>query len=190
MVCILLWRSTARVHHDSRPYRKIDVTRVHIGLISELRKIPLSIQTGLSLINAVVIYLCYCRVSEAGNPHQLLLSPGIWSLWLSQASIHSLWSLQWCHWCSLALPKIYRLRYIYIYVMEVWNVVPKVGIEPTSLALQAVHYSGFSDITTLLTPTWLCSSLSERSVQTTTEASTCGMNRRSGGGGVRIECIG
>ena len=27
------------------------------------------------------------------------LSPGIWSLWLSQVSVHSLWSLCWCHWC-------------------------------------------------------------------------------------------
>ena len=26
----------------------------------------------------------------------------IWSLWLSQASVHSLWSLCWCHWCCLS----------------------------------------------------------------------------------------
>ena len=39
------------------------------------------------------------RVSQAWNPHQLKLSPGTWSLWLSQASVQSLWSLCWCHWC-------------------------------------------------------------------------------------------
>ena len=39
-------------------------------------------------------------VLQAWNLHHLELSPGTWSLWLSQASVHLLWSLCWCHGCS------------------------------------------------------------------------------------------
>ena len=30
------------------------------------------------------------------------VSPGTWSLWLSQVFVHSLWSLCYCHWCCLS----------------------------------------------------------------------------------------
>ena len=38
-------------------------------------------------------------VSQAWIPHQLQLSSGTWNSWLSQASVHLLQSLCWCHWC-------------------------------------------------------------------------------------------
>ena len=38
---------------------------------------------------------CLCYPGE-------YLSPGIWSLWPSKASVHSLWSLCWCHRCCLS----------------------------------------------------------------------------------------
>ena len=40
--------------HDSQAYRKIDVTVERISGILELREIPLSLQTGFSLVNAAV----------------------------------------------------------------------------------------------------------------------------------------
>ena len=57
MACILLWSCAVRVH-DSQAYRKMDVTREHISRILELREILLSIQIGLSLVNAAVAH-CY-----------------------------------------------------------------------------------------------------------------------------------
>ena len=59
MACIFLWSSAVRVH-DSQAYRKMDVTREHIGCILELRKILLSIQIGFSLVNAAVV----CAILE------------------------------------------------------------------------------------------------------------------------------
>ena len=47
--------------HDSQAYRKMDVTRERINRILELRKIPLSFQTGFSLVNAVVV----CTILES-----------------------------------------------------------------------------------------------------------------------------
>ena len=41
------------------------------------------------------------RVSLARNPRQLQLSPGTWSLWPSQASVHLHWSSSWSQWCFL-----------------------------------------------------------------------------------------
>ena len=70
-------------------YRKMDVIR-------ELREILLSIQTGFSLVNAAVI--CAILESISGlEPSSVITEPSVWSLWLSQASVHSLWSLCWCH---------------------------------------------------------------------------------------------
>ena len=40
--------------HDSQAYRKIDVTRVHVSCILELRGILLSFPTGFSLVSAVL----------------------------------------------------------------------------------------------------------------------------------------
>ena len=54
MACILLWSSAVRVH-DSQAYRKMNVTKKRIGRILELREILLSIQTGFSLVKAVVV---------------------------------------------------------------------------------------------------------------------------------------
>ena len=100
MACILLWSSAVRVH-DLQAYRKMDMTRECISRILELREILLSIQTGFCIVNAAVA----CAILEsisAWNPHQLQLSSGAWSFWLSQASVHLLWSLCWCHWCCLS----------------------------------------------------------------------------------------
>ena len=91
MACILLWSSAVKVH-DSQAYRKMDVTRERISRILELREIFLSIQTGFSFVNAAVA--CAILESISGlEPSSVLTEPGIWSLWLSQASVHSLWSL-------------------------------------------------------------------------------------------------
>ena len=54
--------------------------------------------------------------------------------------------------------------------MKMGNIAPKVGIELVSLAVRAsmltITPSGLPDVTTLPTPTCLCCSLDERSVQT------------------------
>ena len=55
MACILLGSSAVRVH-DSQAYGKMDVTKERISLIFELREIILSLQTGLNLVNAAVVY--------------------------------------------------------------------------------------------------------------------------------------
>ena len=56
----------------------------------------------VSALSMLLLSVLPWRVSQAWSPHQLWLSPGILSLWLSQASVHSLWSLCWCHWCCLS----------------------------------------------------------------------------------------
>ena len=57
-------------------------------------------------------------------------------------------------------------------VMKMGNIAPRVGIEPTYLAFKAsvltVLPSGQLDLTILHVVTGLCSSLPEKSVQTTT----------------------
>ena len=60
MACILLWSSAVRVH-DSQAYRKMNVTRERISRTLELREILLSIQTGSSLVYAVVV----CAILES-----------------------------------------------------------------------------------------------------------------------------
>ena len=55
----LLCTSAVRVH-DSQAYRKMDVTRDRISRILELRKIPLSFQTGFNFVNAAVV----CAIPE------------------------------------------------------------------------------------------------------------------------------
>ena len=56
--------------------------------------------------------------------------------------------------------------------MKMRNIVPRVGIEPTSLAFQAnlltISPPRIPDVTTLPVATCLCSCLPERSVQITT----------------------
>ena len=43
------------------------------------------------------------RVSEVGLIISYnCMSPGAWSLWLSQTFVHSLWILYWCYWCCLS----------------------------------------------------------------------------------------
>ena len=63
MACILLWSSAVRVF-ESQAYRKMYVTRKRIRRILELREIPLSIQTGLSLVNAAVACAILESISE------------------------------------------------------------------------------------------------------------------------------
>ena len=53
MAYILLWSSAVRVH-NSKAYRKMDVTRERIGRILELGEILLLFQTGFNLVNAAV----------------------------------------------------------------------------------------------------------------------------------------
>ena len=91
MACILLLSPAVRVH-DSQAYRKMDVTTERIIRILELREILLSIQL-VSALSMLLLSVLSWRVSQAWNPHHLQLSPGIGSLWLSQATVHSLWSL-------------------------------------------------------------------------------------------------
>ena len=59
------------------------------------------------------------------------------------------------------------------------NTVPRVGVEPTSLAFRAsvlpFHHVGFPDVITIPMPTCQYNSLPQRSVQTTTyRVSQCG----------------
>ena len=73
MACILLWSSAVRVH-DSQAYRKMDVTRERISRISELREIPLLIQTGFGLVNAAVA--CAILESISGlEPSSVITQP-------------------------------------------------------------------------------------------------------------------
>ena len=60
--------------HDSQAYRKMDVTRERISRILELREILLSIQTGLSLVNAAVD--CAILESISGlEPSSIITEP-------------------------------------------------------------------------------------------------------------------
>ena len=73
MACILLWSSAVRVH-DSQAYRKMDVTRERISRILQLREIPLSTQTGFSLVNAAVA--CAILESISGlEPSSVITEP-------------------------------------------------------------------------------------------------------------------
>ena len=57
-------------------------------------------------------------------------------------------------------------------LMKMGNIAPRAGIEPTSLAFQVngvtITPPRLPDVTTLPSPIYLCGSLPERSVQTTT----------------------
>ena len=69
MDCILLWSSAVRVH-DSKAYKKMDVTRERISRILELREILLPIQTGFNLVKAAVV--CTILESISGfEPYQV-----------------------------------------------------------------------------------------------------------------------
>ena len=56
--------------------------------------------------------------------------------------------------------------------MKMGIIVPRAGLEPTSLpfwaSVLALHHVGFPDVINIPMPTSLCSSLPQRSVQTTT----------------------
>ena len=74
MACILLWSSAVRVH-DSQAYRKMDVTRVRISHILELREILLSFHAGFSLVNAAIV--CAILESISGlEPSSVITEPG------------------------------------------------------------------------------------------------------------------
>ena len=99
MACNLIQSSAVRVH-DSQAYRKkwqgsaSDVSwkwekySCHPKLVSTLSMLLFSVLSW--------------RVPHAWNPHQIQLSPGTWSLWLSRASVHLLWSRCLSHWCCLS----------------------------------------------------------------------------------------
>ena len=57
-------------------------------------------------------------------------------------------------------------------VMKIGNIMPRAGLKPTSLELRvsvlSLHQEGFPNVTAIPMPTCLQSSLSQRSVQTTT----------------------
>ena len=86
-------------------------------------------------------------------------------------AVFSVWKL--CHWnyvciCDIAF---IGLNMCVMGVMKIGNIVPRVGIEPTSLAFGPVcyplHHVDFPNVTTIPTPTCLCISLPQRSVWTT-----------------------
>ena len=88
MTCIL--SSAVRVH-DSKAYKKMDVTRELISHVLELREILLSFKTGLNLVNAAVV--CAILESISGlEPSSVITEPRYLKL-VSQASVHSLGSL-------------------------------------------------------------------------------------------------
>ena len=60
---------------DSQAYRKMDVTKERISRILELREILLSFQTGFNQSMLLLSVLSW-SISQAWNPHHLLLSPG------------------------------------------------------------------------------------------------------------------
>ena len=97
MACILLWSSAVRVH-DSQAYRKMDVTRERISRILELREILLSIQTGLSLVNAAVVCAILKSISglEPSSVITELVSSFCPSTLISVCCWTSAWSSQ--HW--------------------------------------------------------------------------------------------
>ena len=68
--------------------------------------------------------------------------------------------------------KIVGIFNIVVGVIKMGNTVPRVGLEPTSLAFQAtvpsLHDVGFPDVTTIPIHTYLCGALPQRSVPTTT----------------------
>ena len=60
--------------HDSQAYRKMNVTRERISRILELREILLSINNGLSLVNAAVA--CAILQSNSGlEPSSVITEP-------------------------------------------------------------------------------------------------------------------
>ena len=80
------------------------------------------------------------------------------------------WSTLFWHWAKQSWS--YHINAQCHGCNEIGNTVPRVGPEPTSLAFWAsvlpLHHVGFTDVTTIPTPTFLCRSLPQRSVQTTT----------------------
>ena len=73
MACVLLWSCAVRVH-DSKVYRKMDVTGERISRILELREILLSFQTGFNLVNAAVV--CATVESISGlEPSSVISEP-------------------------------------------------------------------------------------------------------------------
>ena len=100
MVCILFWSSPVGAH-DPQTYKKMAVTSESIGRIFQLREILLSFQTGFSLESAVSAAVV-CAIIRLRTLINYKLSQGIWSLWLSQASVHVLESLCEGRWCCLS----------------------------------------------------------------------------------------
>ena len=74
MACVLFFFSSAVTVHDSQAYRKMDVTRERIRRIFELREMPLSFQTGFSLVNVTVV--CAILGSISGlEPSSIITEP-------------------------------------------------------------------------------------------------------------------
>ena len=100
MACILLWSSGVRVH-DSKAYRKMDVTREHISHILELREILLSIQTGFSLVNAAVA--CAVLESISGlEPSSVITEPRYLKLVTVTSFCPFTLISVLIHWCCLS----------------------------------------------------------------------------------------
>ena len=60
--------------HDSQAYTKMDVTRVLLSLILELREILLSFQIGFNLVNAAAV--CAILESISGlEPSSVIMEP-------------------------------------------------------------------------------------------------------------------
>ena len=99
MACILLWSCAVRVHDSHTGRRMWQRSASVVSWSWEKYPFPSKLVSALSMLLFSVLSW---SVSQAWNPHQLWLSPGTWSLWLSQASVHLFWSLCWCHRCCLS----------------------------------------------------------------------------------------
>ena len=73
MACIFIWKSAVKVH-DSKAYRKMDVTRERISRIFELREILLSFQSSFNIVNAAVVCAILESISDL-EPSSVITEP-------------------------------------------------------------------------------------------------------------------
>ena len=101
MTCIFLWSSAVRVH-DSKTYRKMDVTRERISRILELREILPSFQTGFKLVNAAVACAILDSISSLEHSSVITEPRYLKLVTISGFCPFIFLSLCWCHWCCLS----------------------------------------------------------------------------------------
>ena len=116
--------------------------------------------------------------SEFGAAYYYTRPPGIVSLlvltiiYIKAISLHVDTQHRFNNYAVHSLYRILVTATGVMRVMKMGNIVPRAGLEPTSLAFRAsvppLHHVGFPGVTTTPTPTCLCSSLPQRSEQTAT----------------------